>query len=88
MNVLLFLPALMMNLNFHFGILKTLFAVAFLGVAQVFIGVPFLSHDAPAYMSRAFEFKRVFMFKWSVNWQFLGEELATSQTLATVLLVA
>lgn len=77
MNVLLFLPALLMNLNFHFGLLKTLLSVVFLIVSQLIIGLPFILHNADAYFSRAFEFKRVFTFKWSVNWQFLGEEVAT-----------
>lgn len=68
MNVLLFLPALMMNLNFHFGIIKTLLSMVFIALAQVIIGWPFISHDAAAYFGRAFEFSRVFTFKWSVNW--------------------
>ena len=77
MNVLLFLPALLLNLNFHFGLIKTLLSVGFIVFTQVIIGWPFLQHNADAYMSRAFEFKRVFTFKWSVNWQFLGEKVAT-----------
>eukprot|EP00347_Sterkiella_histriomuscorum_P004760 403359212 len=60
----------------------------FLLVSQLIIGFPFIQHDADAYFSRAFEFKRVFTFKWSVNWQFLGEEVATGQTLSQFLLIA
>lgn len=77
MNVLLFLPALLMNLNFHFGLFKTLLSLGFIIASQLVIGYPFIAYDADAYFSRAFEFKRVFTFKWSVNWQFLGEEVAT-----------
>jgi alpha-1,3-mannosyltransferase len=77
----------MMNLNFHFGLVKTIFAVVFVGIGQVFIGAPFLTNNADAYLSKAFEFKRVFMFKWSVNWQFLGEQTATSKEFATLLIV-
>ncbi len=47
-----------------------------------------MMHNAEAYIGRAFEFKRVFTFKWSVNWQFLGEERATGSELALFLLVA
>ncbi len=36
-------------------------------------------HDKDAYFGKAFEFSRVFMFKWSVNWQFLGEQIATGK---------
>jgi alpha-1,3-mannosyltransferase len=38
-------------------------------------------------MGKAFEFSRVFMFKWSVNWQFLGEERAVSKEHANILLI-
>ena len=30
--------------------------------------------SAKDYFSRAFEFSRVFLFKWTVNWRFVGEE--------------
>jgi alpha-1,3-mannosyltransferase len=68
MSALLYLPALLMNLNFHFGIIKTLASVALLVVMQLAIGTEFILHDSQAYFSRAFEFSRVFVFKWSVNW--------------------
>ena len=45
---------------------------------QVLIGLPFLAHDPWAYLGRAFEFDRKFMYIWSVNWNFLGEEFAIS----------
>lgn len=53
---------------------------------QGIIGIEFLMHDKDAYMGKAFEFSRVFMFKWSVNWQFLGEEFATGKKWAELLL--
>jgi hypothetical protein len=28
-----------------------------------------------SYIERAFDFRRVFIYKWSVNWQFLPESL-------------
>jgi alpha-1,3-mannosyltransferase len=87
MGVLLYLPALLMNLNFHFGIIKTLASVAFLGVMQVVIGLEFILFDYKKYFGHAFELTRVFLFKWSVNWQFLGEEVATSKQWALILLV-
>jgi len=46
-----------------------------------------LVHNAKAYLNSAFEFSRVFTFKWSVNWQFWGEEIATGKDLAFALLV-
>ncbi|CDW78102.1 dolichyl-p-man:man c-pp-dolichyl mannosyltransferase [Stylonychia lemnae] len=67
MNVLLFLPALLMNLNFHFGLLNTFKNLLYVILFQIFIGYPFIAHNASAYFGRAFEFSRVFTFKWSVN---------------------
>ncbi len=49
---------------------------------------PFLSFDADAYIGRTFQFSRRFLFKWSVNWQFLGEEIMTGEVLPTLLLGA
>lgn len=40
------------------------------------------------YLKKAFEFDRVFFYKWSVNWQFLGEEWAVSKNLALFLLAS
>ena len=68
-----------MNLNFHFGMIKTIRSVILLILMQLIIGLEFLIHDKEAYLGKAFEFSRVFMFKWSVNWQFLGEQIATGK---------
>mmetsp|Transcript_33798 Transcript_33798/g.24841 ORF Transcript_33798/g.24841 Transcript_33798/m.24841 type:complete len:172 (+) Transcript_33798:358-873(+) len=87
MNILLFLPSLLLNLNFHFGLLKTMLSLLFILGSQAALGLPFILADPHAYLSKAFEFKREFMFKWSVNWQFLGEELAMRQEVAQILLV-
>lgn len=88
MSALLYLPALLLNLNFHFGILQTLASVLFLVAAQFVIGLEWIMYNANAYFGKAFEFDRVFFFKWSVNWQFLGEEVATGKNLAKILLLA
>ena len=38
------------------------------------------------YVSRAFEFSRQFLFKWTVNWRFVGEERFLSKEFAFALL--
>lgn len=43
-------------------------------------------HDPRAYLSRAFEFSRQFMFKWTVNWRFVGEERFLSAEFSKALL--
>jgi len=40
-----------------------------------------------AYLSRAFEFSRQFLFKWTVNWRFVGEDVFLSREFSTALLV-
>ena len=55
-------------------------------ILQGLLGLPFLTTYPKSYVSRAFEFSRVFTFKWSVNWQFIPEEIFTSQRFALALL--
>lgn len=88
MNILLFLPALLMCLNYSIGPLFTIASLGFIIIFQVLIGLPFVLHDAPAYFGKAFEMDRKFFFKWSVNWNFLGEENALNSNFAKLLLVA
>lgn len=39
------------------------------------------------YLSKAFELSRQFMFKWTVNWRFVGEETFLSREFSLALLV-
>jgi alpha-1,3-mannosyltransferase len=41
-----------------------------------------------SYTQKAFEFTRVFLYKWTVNWHFLPESWFVSQQLAVLLLLA
>lgn len=51
------------------------------------LGLPFWRHNARAYVSRAFELTRVFLFKWTVNWRFLGEDIFLSPAFSIALLI-
>jgi alpha-1,3-mannosyltransferase len=55
---------------------------------QVLLGYEFLGANARSYLSRAFEFSRQFMFKWTVNWRFVGEETFLSKPFSIALLSA
>lgn len=44
--------------------------------------------DSKSYITRAFEFTRQFMFKWTVNWRFVGEETFLSRSFSYCLLGA
>jgi alpha-1,3-mannosyltransferase len=88
MHVLLYLPAVLLSLNFHFGIIKTLLSVVFIVVMQLIIGLEWILHKPESYFGRVFEFGRDFWFRESRNWQFLGQELATSKAFANFLLAS
>jgi alpha-1,3-mannosyltransferase len=55
---------------------------------QLVIGLEWILAYPQAYFAKAFEFDRVFFFKWSVNWQFLGEEVAVGRDFAKLLIIA
>jgi hypothetical protein len=86
MNVLLMAPAVLL-LVLQTGSLWQLLLGGALGVAaQVALGWPFLSAYPREYLTRAFEFSRVFLYKWTVNLRFLPEPLFLSKGLASGLL--
>jgi alpha-1,3-mannosyltransferase len=53
----------------------------------VLLAVPFLQTNATGYFSRAFELSRQFLFKWTVNWRFVGEDTFLSREFSLGLLV-
>ena len=53
---------------------------------QLTLGMPFLLHHPMSYISKAFEFSRVFLYRWSVNWSFVPESIFLSKPFATALL--
>lgn len=44
--------------------------------------------DLLAYVTRAFDFGRQFLYKWTVNWRFVSEETFLSKSFSTGLLLA
>lgn len=87
MNVLLYLPGLLVVLFRAWGAWYTVASLAIiLGGTQVLLGLPFLLHDPLAYMKGAFDFSRVFLYKWTVNWRFLDEKLFLSASFSRWLL--
>ncbi|PGH36959.1 alpha-1,3-mannosyltransferase [[Emmonsia] crescens] len=86
MTLLLVAPAVAVIVVLGTGIVKA----AGLGITalllQVLFAVPFLQENPSSYISRAFEFTRRFLFKWTVNWRFVGEDVFISQSFALALL--
>lgn len=88
MNVLLFAPGLLLLLlqatDDLYETAACLFICAFV---QLVLGAPFLLTFPVSYLRKAFEFDRVFFFKWTVNWKFLPEDVFVSKTTSVILLV-
>ena len=57
-------------------------------VLQLMLGLPFLLQHPYSYLNKAFEFSRVFLLQWSVNWSFLPEDIFRSKFFAACLLLA
>ena len=87
MNVLLFAPGLLLLLLQKNGSLYgTMKHLSICAVVQIILGWPFLSTYPVSYIKKAFEFDRVFFYKWTVNWKFLTEEIFVSKSWALLLL--
>jgi len=87
MSLLLALPALGIILLLMRGVVTGARQAWMMFQLQLVIAFPFLSVNAIGYFSRAFEFSRQFLFKWTVNWRFVGEELFLSREFSISLLV-
>ena len=88
MNVLLFLPAHLLLLLQSQPLWVVASSGGLMAAVQLVLGVPFLLHDADAYVSKAFEFSRVFFYKWTVNLRFLPEPIFLHPLTARLLLGA
>ncbi|KAI0831468.1 mannosyltransferase [Trametes gibbosa] len=88
MCVLLYIPGLLVVFFRRRGLLSTVIHMLALATTQLLIGLPFLLHHPWSYLTNSYEFSRVFLFKWTVNWRFLGEEVFLSPVWARTLLTA
>uniref|UniRef100_A0A7S1KNQ2 dolichyl-P-Man:Man5GlcNAc2-PP-dolichol alpha-1,3-mannosyltransferase n=1 Tax=Percolomonas cosmopolitus TaxID=63605 RepID=A0A7S1KNQ2_9EUKA len=88
MNILLFLPGLLVLLTKRFGVWKMPMYVTGIALVQVVLALPFLYTEPHSYMKGAFDFGRKFFFKWTVNFKFLPEEVFLSDEFHKLLLAA
>lgn len=86
MSLLLVLPAVGIVLLLGSGFASSLQLAAMMGLVQVLIAVPFLAVNPWGYLGRAFELSRQFLFKWTVNWRFVGEGVFLSKGFSLALL--
>ena len=87
MSLLLPLPAFGAILFLTKGVQGSLKQAALMAQVQFVIALEFLPANAIGYLGRAFELSRQFLFKWTVNWRFVGEDLFLSKAFSGTLLV-
>ncbi|KKY26816.1 putative dolichyl-p-man:man cpp-dolichyl mannosyltransferase [Diplodia seriata] len=86
MSALLALPAVGLVLLQAIGKDRAFTQAGIIGYLQLLLGFPFLQVNAKNYFSRAFEFSRVFLYKWTVNWRFVSEATFLSKPFSVALL--
>ncbi|PPQ65312.1 hypothetical protein CVT24_011439 [Panaeolus cyanescens] len=87
MSILLYLPGLLVILVKRRGLVSTFMSMVTIAATQILFAIPFLKEDPWAYLRCAFDFERVFLYKWTVNWRFFDEETFLSPRLSVALLV-
>lgn len=86
MNILLQAPGLLLLLLMALDLEETIKCLAICASVQLALGYPFLVTYPLEYLEKSFEFGRVFMYKWTVNFKFLSESVFLSKELSLVLL--
>lgn len=76
MNALLYFPGVAISLYLiNDGCIMACIPSLIVMIAwQIGVALPFLKAAPWEYLNGAFNFQRQFLFKWSVNWQFIGED--------------
>ena len=87
MSILLYLPGLLVILFKSRGLSNTLRHVGTIILSQVLIALPFLLTNWKSYLAYAFDLSRVFLYKWTVNWRMVPEDIFLSQGWARGLMV-
>jgi len=86
MNTLLYAPGLALVMFKSIGISNSIINALIFVIIQVVLGIPFLYHAPKSYISKAFEFSRVFFYKWTVNWKIIDEKIFLNPIFHNILL--
>ncbi|CDM30715.1 CAZyme family GT58 [Penicillium roqueforti] len=87
MTLVLLAPAIAVITLLSLGLVRSLSLGAMAILIQLLLALPFLQTNSTGYFSRAFELSRQFVFEWTVNWRFVGEETFLSTEFSVGLLV-
>ena len=88
MNILLYLPGIIFLLIKQLGLLQTLLHLFNMLMMHVIIAYPFLFSHPRSYFAGAFDLSRQFLYKWTVNWRFVPEDIFLSKSFAYGLLLS
>jgi alpha-1,3-mannosyltransferase len=86
MNILLVVPALAFIFLQSLGVDRSITQVLIVLQSQGLFAYEFVRVDWRAYVSRAFELSRAFLYKWTVNWRFIPESIFQSSVFSYGLL--
>ncbi|KAI2789807.1 Dol-P-Man:Man(5)GlcNAc(2)-PP-Dol alpha-1,3-mannosyltransferase [Penicillium oxalicum] len=87
MTLVLLVPGIAVVTLLSLGRMRSIVLGLMAILIQVLIAIPFLRENPLGYLSKAFELSRQFMFKWTVNWRFVGEQAFLSRGFSVGLLV-
>ena len=87
MSILLYLPAFLVVLVKQRGLVTTIRLCLTIVSVQGLLAYPFILEHPLPYVKNAFNFGRVFLYQWTVNWRFLSEERFLDPNFAKALLV-
>ncbi|KAJ5160001.1 Dol-P-Man:Man(5)GlcNAc(2)-PP-Dol alpha-1-3-mannosyltransferase [Penicillium canariense] len=87
MTLVLLVPAIAILTLLSLGLAQSIILGLMAMLIQVLLAIPFLQANPVGYLSKAFELSRQFMFKWTVNWRFVGQEIFLSREFSLGLLV-
>ena len=87
MSILLYAPAIALVLLQRKGFYKSLLLAIFVVCSQLAASYSFWISHPLSYFRGAFDFTRVFMYKWTVNWKMLDEETFLDPQVARTLLI-
>ncbi|KAF2396495.1 Lethal(2)neighbour of Tid protein, partial [Trichodelitschia bisporula] len=88
MSALLPAPALALTMLQTLGLSRCVTQALLIAQTQSLFAYEFVRTDWRAYVGRAFELSRVFLYRWTVNWRFVPEDVFLSKPFAASLLAA
>ena len=74
MNAILMAPGFAVLALYHFSIAKLARLTVTGAMVQYIVGASYLNNAPRSYLSNAYDFTRAFLFKWTVNWRFVGQK--------------